>query len=459
VYEAFNAPYKSVEVAEKLPSDDLQPSPTKSLPIGVLTSPFVRFAKMEASSGLLLLAGTIAALFWANSSWEQSYHAIWNTAVSIGFGRFVLTESRHEWINDGLMSVFFFLVGLEIKREVLIGELSSMRKAAFPFIAALGGAVVPALLYVAVTYGSEGQRGWGIPMATDIAFALGALAVLGNRVPVSLKIFVTALAIADDIIAVLVIALFYTERIHVFSLAVGIAGVVVSFGANLLGIRKPAIYAVIGICVWCAVLKSGVHATVAGVLLAFTIPARTYIDRDLFLKRSRSLLDRFEASVPNSSEAHAAIHSMETQCELVESPLHRIEHSLHPWISFLVMPLFAFANAGVRILGNGVAAVTHSVSLGVALGLFIGKPLGIMLFAWASVKTGVATPPAELSWGKIFGAAWLSGIGFTMSLFIASLAFGDGGLLDMAKIGTMAASLAAGICGSMVLLRGPGLSN
>jgi NhaA family Na+:H+ antiporter len=414
---------------------------------------------MEASSGLLLLAGTIAALFWANSSWEQSYHAIWNAQVSIGFGRFVLTESRHEWINDGLMSVFFFLVGLEIKREVLIGELSSMRKAAFPFIAALGGAIVPALLYVSVTYGSEGQRGWGIPMATDIAFALGALAVLGNRVPVSLKIFVTALAIADDIIAVLVIALFYTERIHVFSLAVGIAGVVVSFGANLLGIRKPAIYAVIGICVWCAVLKSGVHATVAGVLLAFTIPARTYIDRDLFLKRSRSLLDRFEASVPNSSEAHAAIHSMETQCELVESPLHRIEHSLHPWISFLVMPLFAFANAGVRILGNGVAAVTHSVSLGVALGLFIGKPLGIMFFAWASVKTGVAIPPPELSWGKIFGAAWLSGIGFTMSLFIASLAFGDGVLLDMAKIGTMAASLAAGICGSVVLLRGPGLSN
>jgi NhaA family Na+:H+ antiporter len=410
---------------------------------------------MEASSGLLLLTGTIAALFWANSSWEQSYHAIWDTKVSIGFGRFVLSESRHEWINDGLMSVFFFLVGLEIKREVLIGELSSIRKAAFPFIAALGGAIVPALLFVSITYGSEGQRGWGIPMATDIAFALGALAVLGNCVPVSLKIFVTALAIADDIIAVLVIALFYTERIHVFSLAVGIAGVAVSFGANLLGIRKPAIYAVIGICVWCAVLKSGVHATVAGVLLAFTIPARTYIDRDLFLKRSRSLLDRFESAVPNSSEAHAAIHSMETQCELVESPLHRIEHYLHPWISFLVMPLFAFSNAGVRVLGNGVAAVTHPVSLGVALGLFIGKPLGIMFFAWASVKTGLATPPAELSWGKIFGAAWLSGIGFTMSLFVAALAFGDGVLLDMAKIGTMAASLAAGICGSMVLLRGP----
>jgi NhaA family Na+:H+ antiporter len=434
-------------------SDDVQPSRITRLPIDVLISPFVRFAKMEASSGLLLLAGTIAALVWANSPWEQSYDAIWNTQVSIGFGRFFLSESRHEWINDGLMAVFFFLVGLEIKREVLIGELSSLRKAAFPLIAALGGAIVPALLYASVTYGGDGQKGWGIPMATDIAFALGALALLGNRVPVSLKIFVTALAIVDDIIAVLVIAIFYTDRIHVFILAIGLAGVVLSFGANLLGVRRPVIYAVIGICVWCAVLKSGVHATVAGVLLAFTIPARTYIDRDLFLKSSRWLLDRFEGAVPNSAEAHAAIHSMDAQCELVESPLHRIEHYLQPWVSFLVMPLFAFANAGVRILGNGLAAATHPVSLGVALGLFIGKPLGIWSFARLSAKTGLATPPAELSWRTIFGAGCLSGIGFTMSLFIATLAFGDGALLDMSKIGTMAASLAAGICGSMILLR------
>jgi NhaA family Na+:H+ antiporter len=440
-------------------SDNVQPSRITRLPIEVLISPFVRFAKMEASSGLLLLAGTIAALVWANSPWEQSYDAIWNTQVSIGFGRFFLSESRHEWINDGLMAVFFFLVGLEIKREVLIGELSSLRKAAFPLIAALGGAIVPALLYVLVTYGSDGQKGWGIPMATDIAFALGALALLGNRVPVSLKIFVTALAIVDDIIAVLVIAIFYTDRIHVFILAIGLAGVVLSFGANLLGVRRPIIYAVIGICVWCAVLKSGVHATVAGVLLAFTIPARTYVDRDLFLKSSRWLLDRFEGAVPNSAEAHAAIHSMDAQCELVESPLHRIEHYLQPWVSFLVMPLFAFANAGVRILGNGLAAATHPVSLGVALGLFIGKPLGIWSFARISAKTGLATPPAELSWGTIFGAGCLSGIGFTMSLFIATLAFGDGASLDMAKIGTMAASLAAGICGSVILLRRPGLSN
>jgi Na+:H+ antiporter, NhaA family len=440
-------------------SDDLQPSRTKTLPIEVLKSPFVRFAKMEASGGFLLLACTITALIWANSPWAGIYHAIWSGHVSVGLGRFVLSESRKEWINDGLMSLFFFLVGLEIKREVLIGELSSLRKAAFPLIAAIGGALAPAFLYVSVTHGSDGQRGWGIPMATDIAFALGVLTVLGSRVPVSLKIFVTALAIADDIIAVLVIALFYTERIQVLSLAIGLAGVVLSFGANLLGVRKPVVYAVVGICVWCAVLKSGVHATVAGVLLAFTIPAETYIDRDLFIKSGRWLLDQFEAAAPNSSEAQAAIHSMEAQCELVESPLHRIEHFLHPWISFLVMPLFAFANAGVRVLGNGLAAATHPVSLGVIVGLFIGKPLGICSFAWISAKSGLATRPRELTWGKIFGAGCLSGIGFTMSLFIASLAFGEGAFLDMAKIGTMGASLAAGICGSMILLRRPSLSD
>jgi NhaA family Na+:H+ antiporter len=410
---------------------------------------------MEAASGILLLASTVAALVWANSPWESSYHALWNVQIPAGFGRFLLSESGHQWINDGLMSIFFFLVGLEIKREVLIGELSSLRQAAFPFIAAMGGTIVPALFYLSVTHGSPAQKGWGIPMATDIAFALGVLTLLGSRVPVSLKIFVTALAIVDDIIAVLVIALFYTDRIQLFSLAIGLAGVALCFVINLLGVNKPAIYAAIGIAIWFAVLKSGVHATVAGVLLAFTIPARTYIDRDVFLKRGRWLLDQFERSPENSFESHAAVHTLEAQCELIESPLHRIEHYLQPWVSFLVMPLFAFANAGVRLWGNVLSATRHPVSLGVALGLFIGKPLGIWLFAWMSAKIGWATPPAELSWKTIFGGSWLCGIGFTMSLFIAGLAFGEGGLLDLAKIGTLVASLAAGVCGSVFLLRQP----
>ena len=434
-------------------SEHIEPAHRAIAPIEAITSPFVRFAKMEAAGGILLLVSTVAALVWANSRWEVSYQAIWHTQVSIGFGRFFLSESRHEWINDGLMSVFFFLVGLEIKREVLIGELSSLRQAAFPFIAALGGTIVPALFYVLVTHSTDAIKGWGIPMATDIAFALGVLALLGNRVPLSLKVFVTALAIVDDIIAVLVIAVFYTAEIHMVSLAAGLALVAVSFGANLLGIRKPAVYAVIGVCAWFAVLQSGVHATVAGVLLAFTIPARTYLDRDHFLNRCRRLLDRFEAAAPNSADAYAAIHTLEAQCEMVESPLHRIEHLLQPWVSFLIMPIFAFSNAGVRILGNVAAAARHPVSLGVALGLFLGKPIGVWLFARLSVVTRLATPPAEISWGKIFGASWLCGIGFTMSLFIANLAFGEGTLLDMSKIGTLAASVGAGIGGSLFLLR------
>ena len=435
-------------------SERRQPTSTGVVPIELLTSVFLRFAKLEAAGGILLLVSTIVALVWANSPWSQTYYELWNTQVSIGFGRFSLSETRLEWINDGLMSIFFFLVGLEIKREVLIGELSSVRQAAFPFVAALGGTIVPALIYVLVTHGnSDAQKGWGIPMATDIAFALGVLSLLGRRVPVSLKIFVTALAIVDDIIAVLVIALFYTDKIAVFSLVVALAGVALCFGANLLGVRKPMFYTAIGIFVWWAVLKSGVHATVAGVLLSFTIPVRTYVDRDLFLERGRRVLDQFEGASPNSAEALAAVRTLEEQCELVQSPLHRIEHNLHPWVSFLVMPLFAFANAGVGILGNILPALRHPASMGVALGLFIGKPLGIWMFAWLSVKTRLAKLPSELSWGNIFGAGSLCGIGFTMALFIATLAFGEGALLDMSKIGILGASLLAGICGSGLLLR------
>ena len=430
---------------------------TLNLPIDLLASPFVRFAQLEASGGILLLAATVAALVWANSPWEHTYHVLWDSSVTVGFGRFSLTESRHEWVNDGLMSIFFFLVGLEIKREVLIGELSSLRQAAFPFVGAIGGAIVPAVIFLFVTLGGEGSRGWGIPLGTDIAFTLGVLALLGSRVPASLKVFVTALAIADDIIAVLIIALFYTEHIDLFSLAVGLVGVALSLGANLLGIRKPLVYAVIGIFVWFAVLKSGVHATVAGVLLAFTIPAQTYIDRDQFLKRSRWLLESFEESAPNSLEAHSAVHSLESQCELIESPLHRIEHSIHPWVSFLVMPLFALANAGVRVVGNVGPAFGHPVFLGVALGLFLGKPLGIWSFAWLSARIGLATQPANLGWRQVFGASALCGIGFTMSLFIAGLAFRDQPLLlNMSKIGTLSGSLVAGLFGSMLLLRSRG---
>src|SRR5271156_4167609 len=422
-------------------------------PIDVITSPFARFAKMEAAGGILLLVATAAALVWANSQWEHSYHQIWIAQETFSVGHISLSESRHEWVNDGLMSIFFFLVGLEIKRELLIGELSTFKQAAFPFIAAIGGSIIPALFYVAINKGSAGANGWGIPMATDIAFALGLLALLGSRVPVALKVFVAALAIVDDIFGVLVIALFYTQHISYWALTLAFVGVAVSFTANWMGIRSPAVYAVIGVCVWIAVLNSGVHATIAGILLAFTIPARNSLDKAEFLHQSRSLLDQFESHDLNSAKAHNAIHVLEQKCEMIESPLLRIEHALQPWVSFLIMPIFAFANAGVHVLGKTSAALTHPIALGVLLGLLLGKPIGITLFARLASVVGLGSLPTAVTWSQIFGASWLCGIGFTMSLFIAGLALGSGDVLDISKIGTLAASIGAGCVGSILLLK------
>src|SRR5215469_16566021 len=396
-----------------------------STPIGVITSPFVRFAKMEAAGGIVLLASTVLALIWSNSPWRHIYHDLLETHVTIGLGQFVVTENRHEWINDGLISLFFFVMGLEIKREILVGELSSLRRAAFPILAALGGLIVPALFYVAVVHDPQIRQGWAIPISTDTAFSLGLLTILGSRVPIALRVFVTALAIVDDIFAVAVIAIFYTEHIHYWNLGLGVAGVVLSLIANVMGIRKPAVYAAIGVFVWWAVLNSGVHATLAGILLAFTIPARTHLEKSQFLGQSRWLLDRLEAAPEHSFEEHSIIHTLEQKAELADSPLHRIEHGLQPWISFFVMPLFALANAGVDLSQNMAGALKHPVALGILLGLFAGKPTGIWLVSWLAVKTRIALPPASVTPRQIFGAAWLCGIGFTMSLFVAGLAFED----------------------------------
>jgi len=423
------------------------------VPIDVLIDPFTRFSGMEASGGILLLAATVIALAWANSPWEHGYHAIWEREVTAGLGRTVLTWSRHLWVNDGLMSVFFFLVGLEIKRELLIGELSSFKRAAFPFVAALGGCLLPAALYRAVNHGTPEAHAWGIPMATDIAFALGVLALLGNRVPASLKLFVAALAIADDIVAVLVIAIFYTARLNFFYLGLGAIGLVISYAANKAGIRSPWVYGFIGVLVWFAVMQSGVHATIAGVLLAFTIPYKSSTDKQGFVAKVQRLLERFEAAEGDSTEAQAALDAMEEQCARMESTLNRIEHGLQPWVSFVIMPLFAFSNAGVHVLGNLVAAAKNPVTLGVGVGLVIGKPFGITAFAWAAERTKLAARPAGVSWMQIFAAAWVCGIGFTMSLFIATLALHQGGPLDLAKIGTLGASVVAGCIGCVLLLR------
>lgn len=430
---------------------------TQPRPIDAIMGPFLRFARLEASGGILLLFATAAALVWANSPWKASYHTLLHMPLSVGFGKYTLAQDLHHFIDDGLMCIFFFLVGLEIKREILTGELSSAKRAALPFAAALGGVVVPALVYIAVNRQSGAVNGWAVPMATDIAFALGVLALLGDRISITLKIFVTALAIVDDLVAVLIIAIFFTSGISFESLLAALSGVGISFLANRLGVRKPVVYALIGIFVWLATLKSGLHATIAGILLAFTIPVDTSLGVSEFLTASQESLQRiggiFECDDDARQQQENAAYELERQTERLQTPLYRIEHGLQPWVSLVIMPVFALANAGVDVLGNFVPALTSTVGLGVGLGLCVGKPIGITLFSWLAVRSGAASKPDILSWRSLFGASCLCGIGFTMSLFVASLAFGNTPFLDISKIGTLVASLAAGLVGSLLLLR------
>ena len=428
-------------------------------PVEKIVRPFQAFADRASSSGILLIAAAIVALVWANSPWGESYSGLWETKLSIGLGSISIEKDLTHWINDGLMAVFFLVVGLEIKREVLVGELSSPRRAALPLAAAVGGAVLPALIYVAITFGTEGVSGWGIPMATDIAFALGVLALLGERVPIALKVFMTALAIVDDLLAVMVIALFYTSDVSWGALAVGAAFLIALVAANLAGVGKPLPYALLGIGLWLCFLQSGVHATIAGVLMAITVPASSFIDTGMFLKRSRGLLDRFEQAgeqgdaVLCNEERQGALHALNRANEDVEPPLQELEHALHPWVVFAIMPLFALANAGV-VLGEGFAAtLLNQVSLGIVAGLLLGKQLGITLFAWLAVKSGLSEMPGGVTWLHIYGASWLAGIGFTMSLFISDLAFADSPLLNVAKLGILMASLIAGVAGWSIIRR------
>ena len=426
-----------------------------------ILQPFEKFAHTASSGGIVLLLCTAIALAWANSPWGASYHHLWETEVALGAGPFAFRSSLHHLINDGLMAVFFFLVGLEIKREMLIGELASLRKASLPAAAALGGMVVPAALYFALNAGGSGAPGWGIPMATDIAFALGVLALLGDRVPAGLKIFLAALAIVDDLGAVLVIAFFYTEGVSWPTL--GAAGVLLllAVGANAAGVRRPWAYSLMGVALWAAVLASGVRATIAGVLLAMAIPARTRIDEDEFLRRARQSVEEFgegcgpETNVLTNQKQQEAILTLETLCEQAQAPLQAAERKLHGIVAFGIMPLFALANAGVDLTGGDLGAVLASpVTLGVLIGLVLGKPLGITLFSWAAVRLGVAELPRGVSWRLIHGAAWLGGIGFTMSIFVAGLAFPEApALLTAAKLGVLAASLVAGTCGWLLLRR------
>lgn len=371
----------------------------------------------------------------------------------------MVSRDLHFWVNEALMAVFFFVVGLEIKRELLVGELATPRQAALPIVAAVGGVIVPAAIYTALNFGGPGAAGWGIPMATDIAFAIGVMAVLRDRVPLGLKVFLTALAIVDDIAAVIVIALFYTAQIS--WTAIGLATICVGAlaVANRVGVRHPLPYALIGVILWEAVLQSGVHATIAGVLLAITIPTRTELDPRQFVFHGRAVLDHIERTADRETkvmaheELQGAIEALEDSCEKVKPPLHRLEHALHPWVTFLVMPVFALANAGITYDGKFVANLSNPTMLGIILGLVLGKPIGITLASWLAVRLRLAALPAGVNWKHIHGAGWLGGIGFTMSLFVAGLAFDDAVVLRVAKLGIFTASALAALVGSAFLFR------
>ncbi|MGB1050212.1 MAG: Na+/H+ antiporter NhaA [Rhodothermales bacterium] len=424
----------------------------KNRPIDELLKPIHQFLRLEASSGILLMVMAVLALILANTALSETYFSALEVQLTVGFGEFMIQKPLLLWINDGLMAIFFFLVGLEIKREVLVGELSSPKQAMLPIMGAIGGMVVPAGVYVLITGGTPFVNGWGIPMATDIAFALGILALLGTRAPVSLKIFLTALAIIDDLGAVLVIAVFYTSKINMLALAIGFGTVALLALGNRLGIRKTRFYVILGIVLWLAFLKSGVHATIAGVLLALTVPARRRLDEVTFREKAIGFLNSMKIGEVDDRENQEAVNALEILSKGAATPLARMEHALHGWVAFFIMPVFALANAGVDLREVSIIdALLHPVALGIIAGLFIGKQVGVVIFAWLALRLNIAEMPKGVSWKQLYGIAILTGVGFTMSLFIAGLSFADPEVLDRAKTGILAASLFAGVAGYFLL--------
>jgi NhaA family Na+:H+ antiporter len=426
----------------------------------ILVIPLTRFIQNSTTSGILLFAVAVLALLLANSPWEKVYHQFWEHTFSIGYDTYQVSQSLHYWINDGLMAIFFFVIGLELKREVMAGKLSRPKDAILPVAAGLGGMLVPALLYLSLNPSGETSTGWGIPMATDIAFALGILYLLGNKAPLSLKLFLTVLAIADDIGAVLVIAFFYTPSIVMTSLLYGGGFLLVLVIGNLLGVRSIVFYGAVGIGgLWLAFLLSGVHATIAGIVVARTIPANVKINDTHFVTKMKTLTKDFEQSTPN--QVTLLTHE---QLEIVEkirfyslaalTPLQRLEHALHPLVAFVVMPIFALANAGITFSGSFTENMFSQVSLGVILGLVVGKFVGIVGISTLLVRFRLASLPEGMTWRHIYGVALLAGVGFTMSLFITDLAFENPTLIIQSKIGIFMASIIGGIGGFLVLKKG-----
>jgi Na+:H+ antiporter, NhaA family len=438
-----------------------EPYPLERL-FGRVLSPLERFLRQATAGGIVLVATTALALGIANSPWGEPFARFWEQRAGLQLGAWTLEQSLHHWTNDGLMALFFLLVGLELKREALVGELSSLENAALPMVAAAGGMVVPALIYLSLNPESPAARGWGIPMATDIAFAIGILVLLAWRVPRALIVFLMALAIADDLGAVLVIALFYTGALDGAALVNAIVALAALMLLNRGGVRRRLPYWMLGVLLWYFTLLSGIHATVAGVLLAFTIPVRPSRTPQQFDARVSQLLTAFRAhaedrstpSDPVTSHDMAAIAAgLEHDAKAVQSPLQRTEHGLGGPVTFVILPLFALANAGIDFRHTDLwGSLSHSITLGIALGLVLGKFSGIAGFSWLAIRLGVARLPPEVTWSHLLGAAWLGGIGFTMSLFISQLAFEEPQQVELAKIGILSGSLVAALIGLVWLL-------
>jgi NhaA family Na+:H+ antiporter len=417
---------------------------------------FQRFLHSQVTGSLILIATTIIALVWANSQWGDYYTELSHTYLGVHFGDWSFNLSLSHWIKDGLMAIFFFVVGLEIKREIVVGELSSMDRAMLPVCAALGGAIVPATIYALVNSSGEAAAGWGIPMATDIAFALGVLSMFGSRVPLGLKIFLTALAIADDLLAVAVVAVFYTPDLNFGILLFAVIPLGLMIVLNRAGVRATWIFSLLAFIVWLDVLGSGVHATIAGVLVAMVIPVRPAIDPAEFTEKTSQLLAKITGK-DNSLDAliHDAgrrekLEQLSLAVEDAIPPAIALENSLHPLQSFVILPLFALFSAGVAFSPENLEGFPSGAALGVIIGLVIGKPLGVLLASWLVIKFA-KVDLFDVTLPQLIGAGCLSGIGFTMSIFVTELAFTSDAMIDQAKVGILVASVAAGLLGAIVL--------
>ena len=424
-----------------------------------ILTPLDEFIHRQTTSGVLLMLCAVLALYIANSQWHDIYHAFLKTNFTIGLPYFQLSKSVHHWINDGLMALFFFVIGLELKREIIVGELADPKQAIFPIIAAIGGMLVPVLIYIIFNPDEPTLKGWGVPMATDIAFALGTLALLGNRIPKNLLTFLVALAIVDDLGAVLVIALFYTETLSISALTIVAVTLGLLLALNLGGIRRTLPYVLLGVILWVAMLKSGVHATLAGIFLAFTIPMRPKYDPDRFLSHINEMIAKIrqaylrEGNILKNDELRSRVKALGDGVQLVQAPAQMLERKMHLPSAYIIIPIFALANAGIVIDWSSMGSVaTHPVAMGITAGLVLGKLIGIAGFAWLAVKLGLTTLPHGLNFKHIVGVALMGGIGFTMSIFIAELGFvNQPENLLMAKTGILMASALAGISGFLWL--------